>query len=263
MKIATWNVNSIKVRLERVIQFLQREDPDFLCLQELKCVEEKFPYEALASVGYQCAVFGQKTYNGVAILSKQKPGRILKGLDHADLDKEARVLSADFGSFRLICIYVPNGQEVGSEKYLYKLSWMKALEKYLAQSLKAFPQQVLCGDFNIAQSDLDIYDPEPWREGILFSEKEKIALKKVLDLGFVDLYRSLHATQPGFTWWDYRNFSFQKNHGLRIDLVLGTPPIRNTLEEVYVDKLERKGIQPSDHAPVIAVFKKELLTHLN
>jgi len=157
-----------------------------------------------------------------------------------------------------MCVYVPNGQEVGSEKYQYKLSWMKELEKNLAKSLKTSPQQIICGDFNVAQENLDVYDPKVWEDTILFSENEKAALQKLLGLGYRDLYRFAHPTEPGFTWWDYRNFSFGKNQGLRIDLILGTETFQQSLKEVYVDKLERKGIQPSDHAPVIAVFKKEI-----
>lgn len=257
MKVVTWNVNSINVRLERLKKFLDREDPDIVCLQELKCVEEKFPSKELEEKGFNCAVLGQKTYNGVAILSKIKPDKVWKSLSSNSNPEEARFLAALFGNLMVICVYVPNGQEVGSEKYQYKLKWFEQLRNFLQKQVKLDSLVLVCGDFNVAPQDEDVYDPNAWRDQILFSEPEKAALRSITDLGFQDLYRVVHPSGEAFTWWDYRNGSFPRNQGCRIDFILGSPPIASRVEDAYVDRNERKGVQPSDHAPLICSFNQE------
>jgi len=256
MKVVTWNVNSIKVRLERLNKLLKREDPDVVCLQELKCTEDKFPFEELRQKGFESVVFGQKTYNGVAILSKAKPSKIWKGFHDHSFSTDARLIGATIEGVTVICIYVPNGQEVGSEKYHYKLKWFEHLRTFLKKEVDLDSQVLVCGDFNVAPADEDVYDPKSWRDQILFSEPEKKALASITDLGLKDLYRVIHPEGEAFTWWDYRNVSFPKNHGLRIDFILGTSKAASFVEDIYVDRNERKGAQPSDHAPVVCLFKE-------
>ncbi|NBX76571.1 MAG: exodeoxyribonuclease III [Proteobacteria bacterium] len=256
MKVVTWNVNSINVRLDRLTKLLKREDPDVVCLQELKCTEDKFPFEALREKGFESLVWGQKTYNGVAILSKTKPSKVWKGFNDASFDNEARMIGAQIDGLTVICVYVPNGQEVGSDKYRYKLKWFEKLRLFLHEEVDLNLPVLLCGDFNVAPTDQDVYDPKVWRDQILFSEPEKDALRKITDLGLQDLYRAIHPEGEAFTWWDYRNISFPKNHGLRIDFILGSPLSVTLVEDAYVDRNERKGSQPSDHAPVVCLFKE-------
>lgn len=255
LKLVTWNVNSINVRLERLLKLIDREEPDLICLQELKCTEDKFPLSQLIEKGYHCAVMGQKTYNGVAILSKKKPLHTWSGLKGEANPLEARLIAIETENLVTVCVYVPNGQEVGSEKYQYKLTWLKELHVYLSTLLTKYPNLIVCGDFNVAPDDKDVYDPKAWRDQILFSKPEKEALQNLFKLKLVDLFRVIHPDEEAFTWWDYRGFSFPKNHGLRIDLILGTSSIAELVEESYVDRNERKGTQPSDHAPVVCTFK--------
>jgi exodeoxyribonuclease-3 len=259
LKISTWNVNSINVRLERLINFLKREAPDIVCLQELKCLEEKFPFEALETAGYHSTVFGQKTYNGVAILSKSPPEKVWKGMEDKVDDPAARLVGANVAGVNVICVYVPNGQEVGSEKYKYKLQWMKRFTGFLQNHFTTSSPVLVCGDFNVAPEDKDVYDPAIWKDQILFSENEKKALAAIMEFGLVDTFRKTHPHDQAFTWWDYRNLSFPKNLGLRIDFILGSQSMIDSLIDSYVDRNERKGVQPSDHAPVISVFNRELL----
>ena len=255
LKVATWNVNSIKVRLPRLLNFLEREDPDIVCLQELKCVEEQFPFEELKAAGYQAAVYGQKTYNGVALLSKIKPSQVWKGMNDEVDDPAARLIAGTFDGITVVCVYVPNGQEVGSEKYQYKLKWLARFKSFLKNHFNSKNPFVVCGDFNIAPEDQDVYDPKAWEGKILFSDPEKLALTELMNLGLVDTFRTLFPKQKSYTWWDYRNLSFPKDLGLRIDFILGSEPMIEHLEDSYVDRNERKGVQPSDHAPVISTFQ--------
>lgn len=255
VKLITWNVNSINVRLERLVQLIQREDPDIVCLQELKCTEDKFPTEALQKAGYKIQMWGQKTYNGVALLSKVTPQHPWRGWPEGDSSDEARIIAADFGGVEVMCVYVPNGQAVGTDKYDYKMKWLAKLHQTVHQQLKKNRAMLICGDFNIAQSDLDVHDPHQWKDQCLFSDPEKKALNQLLELGLVDLYRATHPSETGFTWWDYRSGAFPRNHGLRIDLILASSHLLNQVEDIYVDRNERKGEKPSDHAPVICVFK--------
>lgn len=255
MKVVTWNVNSVQSRLSRILDFLQREEPEVLCLQEIKCLEEKFPFFEIEKLGYQCAVSGQKTYNGVAFISRSELSGIEKGMDIPEFDKEARLISARLGQLCLVNVYVPNGQSLDSDKYQFKLEWLKSLNTYLEGLLKQEKNILVCGDFNIAPDDLDVCDPKLWNNSVLTSATERKSLQKIMDLGFLDLFREKHKTPGLFSWWDYRQNAFARNHGLRIDLILGTSSLCNELEDIYIDNNERKGTQPSDHAPVVAIFK--------
>lgn len=253
-RLVTWNVNSIHARLDRVLAFLQRESPDFLCLQELKCTDERYPYEALDAAGYKSTVFGQKAYNGVAILSKKPVTLRHKNFGISHSDESARLMAIDTGTFTLINAYVPNGQAVGSEKFSYKLDWLARARQYLDRNFKASQNIVFVGDFNIAPDDRDVYDPISWKEHIHCSTPEREALSLVCGFGLVDVFR-IHEQKHGiFSWWDYREMSFVANKGLRIDLIYATPPMALLCQSVRVDRDERKGEKPSDHAPVIAEF---------
>ncbi len=254
MKVVSWNVNSVGTRLDRVLAFLKREDPDYLCLQELKCVDEKFPFEAIKEAGYIPTVFGQKAYNGVAILSKTAPDEVRRSfLDDVE-DSAARFIAARFGQLWIMSAYVPNGQEVGSEKYVYKMIWLKRLKAYLEKNHRTDEPLLLVGDFNIAPEDIDVYDPTGRAETIHCSVGEREALKDVMAFGLKDLLREKYPTIEQYTWWDYRQLSFPKNLGMRIDLALSTPPLLKFLQDVRVDRDERKGEKPSDHAPLITEF---------
>lgn len=254
MKVATWNVNSITSRLDRLLAFLARTSPDILCLQELKCVEELFPTAALEKAGYQAAVFGQKTYNGVAILSKKPLTDVRRSFEDGHPDEAARFVGATIGNIRVYSVYVPNGQEVGSDKYAYKLEWMKRLRLYLDRVHHKADRVLLCGDFNITPDDRDVYDPGLWRGKILCSGRERKALETVCAWGLSDTLR-LQTQEEGFySWWDYRMQAFPRNHGLRIDLILASTPLLAEVKRTWMDRDERKGEKPSDHVPVIAEF---------
>ena len=253
MKIATWNVNSIRVRLPRVVAWLAQHQPDVVCLQETKAVDEQFPFAELQAVGYHAATWGQKTYNGVALLSKVPGTALTRGFTDAEPapgGEQARCIAATFGDLRVISVYVPNGSEIGSEKYLYKLQGLAHLSSWLQAQQAAWPQLVLCGDMNVAPSDADVHDPLAWADSILCSPPERAAFSTVTT-GMIDLVRQ-HNPQPGlFTWWDYRGLSFFKNLGLRIDHIYGTSTVAQRCTASSVDRAQRKGEQPSDHAPVL------------
>ena len=254
MKIATWNVNSMKVRLPHVLEWLSACDPDVLVLQEIKQLTEVFPADALATAGYRSIANGQKTYNGVAVVSRQEsrdPDFEIPGLD----DPQRRVLATTVGDVRVIDLYVPNGSEVGSDKYAYKLGWLSALRDYLASQLEQHENVVVLGDFNIAPADEDVYDPEKWGDGILCSPPERAALRELLDLGLSDVFRKFDHPEKSFSWWDYRRAGFQRNAGLRIDLILTSPTMTTRCTKSYIDKEPRAWERPSDHAPVIAEFE--------
>lgn len=255
MKLVTWNVNSVVARKERLLQFLKREQPDIVCLQELKCLDEKFPFEEINAIGWQAFTFAQKTYNGVAILSRQKPDAIQRGFADGDPDPAARFICARYGELTIMSAYIPNGSEVGSDKYSYKLHWLERLRNYLDRHHHADDKIALVGDFNVAPADIDVYDPIEWHEQLLTSNKEREAYQKVIAFGLVDIFRKTNPTQSGYSWWDYRMLAFPKNHGLRIDHILTTHALANLSLGCRVDRDERKGEKPSDHAPVIAEFK--------
>jgi len=250
MKIATWNVNSVRARQERLLEWLRTRKPDILCLQELKCTDADFPTDAVREVGYHAAIHGQKTYNGVAILAKEEPRDVVKGLSDGVDDTHARLIAATVGGIRVVSAYAPNGQSVDSEQYHYKLQWYERLRRYLDTRHQPGEPLVLGGDWNVAPADLDTYDPKEWEGQTLFTAKEKAALQRVCDFGLQDSFRQLYPDVQKFSWWDYRMLAFPKNRGLRIDHLYVTAPLVPRLVQVDVDREERKGKQPSDHAPV-------------
>ena len=253
MKIATWNVNSLKVRLPHVLEWLAGNEPDVLVLQEIKQVTEVFPADELAAAGYRSIASGQKTYNGVAVIAKQEPADPVTDFPGFD-DPQRRILASTINGVRVVDLYVPNGSEVGSEKYAYKLSWLSALKGYLEDELSRHEKLVVLGDFNIAPADEDVHDAEKWGEAILCSPKERAALKAILDLGLSDVFRQFEQRKKTFSWWDYRASGFDRNAGLRIDLILATKALSKNCTASYVDKEPRTWERPSDHAPVVAEF---------
>ena len=248
MKIASWNVNSLRVRLPHVLDWLDNEEPDVLGLQELKMTTDAVPADEIFQHGYHCEALGQKTYNGVAILSRTPAEDVTHGIP-GFADEQARAISATTNGVRIVNLYVPNGQSVGSEKYAYKLEWLDALASWLISELDAHPDMVVMGDFNIAPDDRDVHDPESWHEKILCSSAERSKLQTLLDLGFEDSFR-LFDQEPGtYSWWDYRAAAFRRNMGLRIDLLLVSPALASRCRTSAVDKAPRKLERPSDHAP--------------
>ena len=250
MKIATWNVNSLRVRLPQVLVWLDANRPDVLAIQETKLTDDNFPAEPLAAAGYHATWHGQPTYNGVAILSRTPLKDVQIGMP-GYADTQARVLAATVGDVRVLDLYVPNGQEVGSEKYAYKLDWLEHLAGVVKAELEAWPKLVVLGDFNIAPADEDVHDPEEWRGKVLFSEPEKAALGKILDLGLVDSFRLFDQPPEVFSWWDYRAAGFRRNRGLRIDLVLLSQALTAKCVAARVDLEPRAWERPSDHAPAV------------
>jgi exodeoxyribonuclease III len=260
MKILTWNVNSVGSRLERLVKVLQRHSPDIVCLQELKCTEENFPFDAVKAAGYSAAVYGQKTYNGVAILSKIPLTKVEKGFgDVGAEDLSARLISGTLmlpaGEIRIVCVYCPNGQEVGSEKFLYKLDWYTKLRLYLEKRHKSSERLIVLGDFNVAPEPRDVHDPKAWEGKILFSQPERDALANLCNFGLVDTFRLIHSEGGFYSWWDYRALAFPFNKGVRIDFILATNPVATRCISSSIDREERKGERPSDHAPVLADFQ--------
>ena len=254
MKIATWNVNSMNVRLPHVLEWLQAHDPDVLVLQEIKQLTEKFPAEALQEVGFHSIASGQKTYNGVAVISKSPAEDPVTDFPDFE-DPQRRVLATTINDVRVIDLYVPNGSEVGSEKYEYKLNWLRSLHSFLKTEMEQHENLVVLGDFNIAPADADVYDPEKWGEAILCSPAERQALADLIDLGLTDVFRKFEHPADTFSWWDYRAAGFRRNAGLRIDLILTSDSMTKRCTASYVDKEPRAWERPSDHAPVIAEFE--------
>ena len=254
MKIATWNVNSVLARLPQVLKWLEAAQPDVLCMQELKCIDEKFPREAFADLGYASEAFGQPTYNGVAILAKKEITEIQRGFPADEAGAHSRLLAANVDGIRLLNVYIPNGQSVGSDKYAFKLDWIKRLRLFVDSRYTPGEPLLLCGDFNVALDDRDVHDPELWRGRIHFSEPEKDAINHVKAWGFVDAFRMHHEEAGLFSWWDYRAGAFRRNLGLRIDHVWTSPPLAERCTGILIDKDPRKWEKPSDHAPVVAEF---------
>ncbi len=263
LKIVTWNVNSIAARLPLATRWLEsfspEQRPDIICLQEIKCVDEKFPAADFAALGYQSLVYGQPTYNGVAILVKDNMAAgisdIQKGLPNDDETAQRRLLSATINGLRVVNVYIPNGQAVGAEKYFYKLDWLARLRAYFDGLGDASQPLVLLGDFNVAPDPLDVYDPAIWEGKILFSQPEKQALQVVKDWGLQDTFRTLYPEVQAFSWWDYRQAGYRRNLGLRIDHIWVTQPLMQVCREVIIDKEPRGWERPSDHTPVIAAFE--------
>jgi exodeoxyribonuclease III len=254
MRIATWNVNSVRARLPRLLPWLERERPDVVCLQETKVVDEDFPLAELDVLGYHVACFGQKTYNGVAILSIEPPSDVVRGMPGDAPDAERRVIAATLEGVRVVSVYVPNGKDVAHPAYAAKLAWLSRLRAYLDGAFEPEQDAVLCGDFNIAPEDGDVWDVALWSGQNLFSDPEKERFRDLLAWGLVDTLRLHHPEAGVFTWWDYRQGAFHRGWGLRIDHVLATRRLAARCAAVEVDRAERRGERPSDHAPVVATF---------
>ena len=254
MKIASWNVNSLKVRLPHLLDWLAEQQPDALCLQELKLEDHNFPRAEIEAAGYQVAFYGQKTYNGVALLARQPITDITFGNPHF-ADEQKRLIAGTLGDTRIICAYMPNGQAVGSDKYEYKLRWLDALATWIDEELAAHPKLALCGDYNIAPDDRDVHDPKTWADGILCSPPERAAFQRLLALGLSDSFRLFEQPEKTFSWWDYRMLGFQKNQGLRIDHILLSNPLAENCTAAGIDRAPRKRERPSDHAPVWATVE--------
>lgn len=253
MKLATWNVNSLKVRLPQVLDWLSAHQPDALCLQETKLEDKSFPFAEIEVAGYRAIHNGQKTYNGVAIVARATPTDILRDLP-GFADTQKRIVAATVNDVRLVCAYMPNGQTVDSDKYEYKLKWLEALALWLKDELRRHPQLALLGDFNIAPEDRDVHDPVAWQGQVLCSEPERAAFGKLVELGLVDAFRLFAQPEKSFSWWDYRMMAFRRNHGLRIDHILVSPALAARCRACTIDKTPRKLERPSDHAPVVAEF---------
>ncbi len=257
LKIASWNVNSLNVRMPHVLAWTAEAQPDILALQETKLTNEKFPLEQLQAAGYHCAFSGQPTYNGVAVLSRE-PGRDIVTDIPTLSDPQRRILAITVptavGDVRVIDLYVVNGSEVGSEKYDYKLDWLQKVRTWLALELQQHEQVIVLGDFNIAPDDRDVHDPEAWRGKILCSEPERKALQELCALGLSDTFRLFEQEEQIFSWWDYRMNAFRRKRGLRIDLLLASPSLAQKCKASYVDLEPRRQERPSDHAPVVAEF---------
>jgi exodeoxyribonuclease-3 len=253
MKIATWNVNSLKVRLPHVLDWLAAAGPDVLCLQETKLTDDNFPAGDIRAAGYHVVYAGQKTYNGVAIISKDEASEVVTDIPSLD-DPQRRILGATIGGVRILNLYVVNGQEVGSVKYAHKLHWLGKVTDYIRDQLEAHPHFVTLGDFNIAPEDRDVHDPEAWRERILCSTPERQALQQIIALGLSDVFRRFEQEDGSFSWWDYRAAAFRRNLGLRIDLILASEALAATCTSCIIDREPRRLERPSDHAPVIADF---------
>ncbi len=252
MKIASWNVNSLNVRLPHLLQWLASAQPDVVALQETKLEDAKFPDTALAEAGYRSVFSGQKTYNGVAILARGQALTEVQAGIPGFADEQKRVLAATVGGVRIVDLYVVNGQAVGSEKYDYKLRWLAAVRDWLAEEIVRHPRLVVLGDFNIAPDDRDVHDPQVWNdEAILTSTAERAALRRVLDLGLHDSYRLFHDAGGAYSWWDYRQAAFRRNLGLRIDLVLVSQALRASCSGAWIDREPRGWERASDHAPVL------------
>ena len=257
LSVVTWNVNSIRARLPRFLPWLEESRPDVVCLQETKVVDELFPREPIEDLGYEIAIHGRKTYNGVAILSRVGLEDVRKGMEDDEAEDERRVISADCGGVQVVCCYVVNGQEVGAERYDYKLRWLERLTARLERTVDTANERVLVvGDYNVTFDDRDIYDPEKWRGKILCSDPERAVLGTLMErLDLTDAFRALNDEGEHYTWWDFRTFGWRRNRGLRIDHVLASKPAMTVMKDVRVDRDARDGEKPSDHAPVIATLE--------
>ena len=257
MKLASWNVNSIRARIDHLTHWLVRELPDVVCLQETKVDDSLFPNEALAEAGYASAFFGQKGLNGVAICTRFgiEIGDVKKNLDGDDPDAQRRLISANIEGVRVVNVYVPNGQSVGAPAFAYKLAWLQRLHEQIAQRHAPSDPVLICGDFNVAPEAIDVHDPKAWEGQVLFHPDERARLHGLMSWGLVDIVRTRHPDEPNlFSWWDYRMGAFRRNRGLRIDLILVTPPLVERCKSAWVDTRPRELERPSDHAPVMVEF---------
>ncbi len=253
MLVATWNVNSLRVRLTQLTDWLAANPVDLIALQETKLPDAEFPREALEALGLHVAFSGQRTYNGVAILARTPLTDAVAGIPGFE-DEQRRVLAATVAGVRVIDVYVPNGQSVGSDKFAYKLRWLEALRGYVAAELERHPRLVVLGDCNIAPEDRDVHDPKAWEGSVHVSEPERAALRSLLSVGLEDCFRLFEQPEKVFSWWDYRMMAFRRNAGLRIDLILASAELARKCAESRIDKAPRKLERPSDHAPVLARF---------
>ncbi len=251
MKLAAWNVNSLKVRLDQVLDWLGTHKPDALCLQETKLEDANFPVDAFREAGWQVAYTGQKTYNGVAIISPHTIEDVQAGIPGLD-DEQKRLIAGTVNGVRVVCAYFPNGQAVGSDKYAYKLGWLEALHGWLSSEVRAHTHLALLGDYNIAPDDRDVHDPAQWAGQVLCSEPEREAFRRLIALGLADSYRLFEQPPASFSWWDYRQGGFRRNLGLRIDHVLLSPALAARCTAAGIDVEPRRHERPSDHAPVWA-----------
>ncbi|HET8942732.1 MAG TPA: exodeoxyribonuclease III [Rudaea sp.] len=250
MKISSWNVNSLKVRLPHLCDWLATQTPDVVALQETKLEDAKFPESEICASGYRCVFSGQKTYNGVAILARDEPRDVLRDIPQLE-DPQRRILVATVGDVRIVNLYVVNGQQVDSEKYVHKLAWLSKVRAFLAEEIQRYPKLVVLGDFNVAPDDRDVYDPVAWKETILCSTPERAALQSMLDLGLHDSFRLFESAAGHYSWWDYRQAAFRRNLGLRIDLILASDALRERCRKSWIDRTPRTWERPSDHTPVI------------
>ncbi len=255
MRIVSWNVNSVRARLPRVIDWIDAWRPDLLCLQETKVMDESFPREEFESRGYHLELFGQKTYNGVALISRVAPDEVIRGLPDDPADADRRLIAGRFGTLWVMDVYVPNGTELGSERFAYKLTWFQRLRAMLEQRHRPDDEIMICGDFNVAPEDRDVYDPEKWRGRLHFHPDEHAALQELMAWGLLDALRTRTAQGGLYSWWDYRSGAFHRGWGLRIDLALVTASLAARIEQVRIDRDARKGPKPSDHAPVVVDLK--------
>ena len=252
-KIATWNVNSLKVRLPHVLDWLETAQPDVLALQETKTIDDNFPLDDINAAGYQAAFIGQKTYNGVAVLCKTEPEIIASAIPDFE-DEQRRVLAVNYSGVTILNLYVPNGSEVDSEKYHYKLDWFSRLHPFIQSLQQRNNKVIILGDFNIAPEDRDVHDPTGWEGSVLVSDAERSEFQKLIDAGFTDCYRIFEQAEQTFSWWDYRAAAFRRNRGLRIDHILASTELAGHCQRCYIDKEPRKLERPSDHTPVVAEF---------
>ena len=254
MKLATWNINSLTVRLPQVLDWLQANPVDVLVVQELKLTDDKFPFDAFTQAGYNAQCFGQKTYNGVALLSRAPATDVVKNIPGFS-DDMARVISATVDGVRVIGAYFPNGQEPGSDKFDYKMAWLKGLRDWVREELVKYPQLVLMGDYNITFDDADVWDPVGLKDTIHCTEEERYHLRALIALGLHDAYRLFEQPAKSYSWWDYRNFAFPRNRGLRIDHILVGTALKPMVAGCEIDKAPRKNERPSDHAPVVVELR--------
>ena len=253
LKIATWNVNSLKVRLQHVLDWLAMNEPDVLALQETKLTDDAFPAQAFADAGYRVVYSGQKTYNGVAVVAREQPVEVVTDPPGVE-SEQRRILATTVGGVRVVNLYVVNGLEVDSDKYRFKLDWLAAVTAWLRVEIERYPRMVVLGDFNIAPADADVHDPQEWRDRILCSGPERAALSRMLELGLADCFRRFEQPENSFSWWDYRAAGFRRNRGLRIDLILASNPLLDGCRSCLIDVELRRLERPSDHAPVVAEF---------
>jgi len=254
MKIATWNVNSINARLDHLIGWLAMTQTDVVCLQETKCIDDNFPYQAIFDAGYHTAFYGQKSYNGVAILSKDEPEDVQKNFPDDDDDSPKRIIAATINGVRIVNTYIPNGTELWTEKFTFKLDWIQRLRKYFDETCDKTGDVLLCGDFNVAPEELDVWSVPAWTGKLHFSKPERAALYHLKQWGFVDVFRQINGELREFSWWDYRLLAFPRNHGLRIDHIWASPSLAEKCTGCWIDKAPRELERPSDHTPVVAEF---------